>query len=92
MTKLSVKGHPLSPVKHLYLREQHSRAEESALLDKVVLGCQSEGLCIVRAQYLEEKERKCPRASIRITANRMLTASDLEDATKTIERVSMRVL
>lgn len=92
MTKLSVRGHPLSPVKHLYLREAQSRAAEAELLEQVVKECQAEGLCLVVAQYLEDKERKCPRPSIRITANRLLTSGDLEAAVQTLEKVSVRVL
>lgn len=36
MTKLTMRGHPLSPVKHLYLREEKERAVESKLLEQIV--------------------------------------------------------
>lgn len=89
---MTVRGHPLSPVKHLYLREQKSRAVETEKLDAIVKKCESQGLALVVAQYLEDKEKKCPRPSIRITANRLLTAGDLEWVVKTIEKVSTEVL
>lgn len=31
-----MRGHPLSPVKHLYLREEKERAVESELLEQIV--------------------------------------------------------
>lgn len=92
LTKLSVRAHPLSPVKHLYLTEAKSREVETQLLEEIVKECQSQGLCLVVSQYLEDKERKCPRPSIRVTANRLLTNSDIAEAVKTIEKVSLQIL
>lgn len=92
LSRLSVRGHPLSPVKHLYLREHLSRSAEYEQLDRVVKECQSQGLCLVMAQYLEDKEKKCPRPSIRITANRLLNSNDLEKAVKTIDKVTGQVV
>lgn len=113
LTKLTVRGHCLSPVKHLYLKEEKSRKVEAELLEEIVkevnwrinlnnivgliiflitFQCQSQGICLVVAQYLEEKEKNCPRPSIRVTANRLLSAKDLEDTYKTIEKISGQVL
>lgn len=49
-------------------------------------------LALVCAEYLQQVETNCPRASIRITANRLLTDADIDFVYETIERVSTAVL
>lgn len=78
----------MSPVKHLYTDLRVSLAYERRVLYGVVKECQSQGLCLVMAQYLEDKEKNCPRTSIRITANRLLNSNDIEEAVNKIEEVS----
>lgn len=85
LTKLTVRAHPLSPVKHLYLKEEKSRTAEDDVLSNIIKECTKNGLCLVLSQYLEEMEKKCPRSSIRVTSSRLLTDADIEFVFKTIE-------
>uniref|UniRef100_A0A336LRI2 Serine palmitoyltransferase 1 n=1 Tax=Culicoides sonorensis TaxID=179676 RepID=A0A336LRI2_CULSO len=92
-TQLSLKGDILSPIKHLYLKEQLPSYEmECKVLEEISQECIKRGVAIVKAEYLDKIEKFCPRASIRIAINRLLTEDDISMAFKTIEEVSNRVL
>lgn len=96
LTHLTVAGHPLSPVKHLYLASEQlpdGRERELSTLRRIVDECMKSGLALTTAEYLEEKERSpCPRPSLRIGVNRQLSADDVRFAVETLERVSKEVL
>lgn len=94
MTKLSLSGHALSPIKHLYVRAVgEDRELEQSLVRRIVDECHLAGLAVCNAEYLEEKERDpSPRPSIRIAVNRLLSAGDIHFAFATLERVSKEVL
>lgn len=50
-------------------------------------------LAVVNAEYLVDREYpKCPRASIRLTSNRLLTDDDIDIVFNTLENVSKRIL
>ena len=54
--------------------------------------CIIEGLAVVVACYLQNIERKPVRPSIRITVNRLLNDSDIDEAFATIERVANKIV
>lgn len=57
------------------------------------LQCIENNLAVVNAEYLVDREYpKCPRSSIRLTSNRLLTDDDIEFVFKTLENVSNRIL
>ncbi|XP_059608632.1 serine palmitoyltransferase 1 [Phlebotomus argentipes] len=92
LSMLALRGNPISPVKHLYIRQEKSSKAEVTLLTDIVEKCISRGLCLVNAQYLAHIEKKCPRASIRLTVNRLLTDEDMAFAFETLESVSKEIL
>uniref|UniRef100_A0A1B0CLP9 Serine palmitoyltransferase 1 n=1 Tax=Lutzomyia longipalpis TaxID=7200 RepID=A0A1B0CLP9_LUTLO len=77
---------------HLYVREEKATKAEDALLTEIVDKCITKGLCLVKAQYLQHIEKKCPRPSIRITVNRLLTDEDMAFTFRTLESISKEVL
>uniref|UniRef100_A0A8W7Q149 Serine palmitoyltransferase 1 n=1 Tax=Anopheles coluzzii TaxID=1518534 RepID=A0A8W7Q149_ANOCL len=86
------RGDPLSPVKHLYLKHKHeSWAHEKMLLDEISTECIDNGLAVIAAEYLETMEKHCPRPSIRLTVNRLLTEKEIDDAFRILEHVSEKV-
>ncbi|XP_063704024.1 serine palmitoyltransferase 1-like [Culicoides brevitarsis] len=92
-TNLTLRGDILSPLKHLYLRKElSSYEEEREVLEKVSEECIKRGVAVVKAEYLDKIEKFCPRASIRIAINRLLTKDDITTAFDTIEEVSKKVL
>uniref|UniRef100_A0A7G3AXI7 Serine palmitoyltransferase 1 n=1 Tax=Lutzomyia longipalpis TaxID=7200 RepID=A0A7G3AXI7_LUTLO len=92
LSVLRLRGDPISPVKHLYVREEKATKAEDALLTEIVDKCITKGLCLVKAQYLQHIEKKCPRPSIRITVNRLLTDEDMAFTFRTLESISKEVL
>lgn len=92
-THLNLRGDILSPLKHLYLRQELSTYEkEQEMLEKISEECINRGVAIVKAEYLNKIEKFCPRASVRIAVNRLLTPEDITSAFNTIEQVSMKIL
>jgi len=92
LSLFTIRGDILSPVKHLYLREEQSREIEDELLRKIVDKCIENRLALAKAEYLVHLERVCPRPSIRITVNRLLSGADITEAFNTLDRVSKNVL
>lgn len=93
LSRFSVGGNELSPVKHLYLKSTcEDWKQESELLRKFADECMKEKLAVVSAQYLHDIEKKCPRPSIRITANRLLTDKEIDFAVAILETVSANTL
>lgn len=86
------RGDPLSPVKHLYLKKSTDPVTEKNILDKISVECINNGLAVIVAEYLEHMEKKCPRPSIRLTVNRLLTNSDIEDAFRILQQSARKVL
>lgn len=87
-----LRGDILSPVKHLYIRSEMNEEDEDKLLQEIVDKCIQNCLALVKPPYLKQVEKFCPRPSIRITVNRLLTEADIQQAFKTLERVSKAVL
>ncbi|XP_055703081.1 serine palmitoyltransferase 1 [Phlebotomus papatasi] len=92
LSKLTLRGNPISPVKHLYLKEAKSTKAEVTAMSDIVEKCISRGLCLVNSQYLGHIEKKCPRPSIRITVNRLLSDEDIVFVYETLESVCKEVL
>ncbi|KAH8369534.1 hypothetical protein KR093_000025 [Drosophila rubida] len=92
-SKLQLRGDELSPVKHLYVAEARDSFEtESKLLTKVADKCIEQGVAVIEAAYLQDKEHKPVRPSLRIAVNRLLTTDEVLTAFKIIESVSSEVL
>ncbi|XP_034478984.1 serine palmitoyltransferase 1 [Drosophila innubila] len=92
-SKLQLRGDELSPVKHLYVaQERDSFESESKLLAKVADKCIEQGVAVVEAAYLQNRERKPVRPSLRIAVSRLLDEADILSAYKIIESVSSAVL
>jgi len=54
--------------------------------------CVSKGLAVVVASYLEESEHLVPQPSIRLSVNRLLEESNVQQAIKIINEASDLVL
>ncbi|EDV36461.1 uncharacterized protein Dana_GF11943, isoform B [Drosophila ananassae] len=92
-SKLRLRGDALSPVKHLYLAEPAVNFEaELKLLTELADKCISQGVAIVQAAYLQNRERVPVRPSIRIAVNRLLDDADITSAFEVIEKVSQSLL
>ncbi|KAH8299773.1 hypothetical protein KR044_005784 [Drosophila immigrans] len=92
-SKLQLRGDELSPVKHLYVAQaQDSFETEAKLLAKVADECIAQGVAVVQAAYLQDREHKPVRPSLRIAVNRLLTTDEVLGAFKIIESVSSDAL
>nr|CAD7600275.1 unnamed protein product [Timema genevievae] len=81
LSEFNLEGDEDSPVKHLYLKNHYNNSEEELiLLNKIVDNCIENGLALVTSAYLNDVEKFVPRESIRLTVNRMLTASEIDKA------------
>lgn len=92
LSSFELNSHPLSPVKHLYLKVQRDRDTEASLIRQIIDACFEKHLALVNAEYLVDREYKCPRSSIRLISNRLLTDDDIEFVFNTLENVSSRIL
>lgn len=86
------RGDALSPVKHLYLRNETDPITEKLVLDNISKECINTGLAVIAAEYLEHMEKHCPRPSIRLTVNRLLTDDDIDDAFRILQQAARKVL
>ncbi|BFG05680.1 serine palmitoyltransferase 1 [Drosophila madeirensis] len=92
-SKLRLCGDKLSPVKHLYLAlPLENNDAERKLLTEVADKCIARGVAVVEAAYLQDREHKPVRPSIRIAVNRLLEESEIAAAFEIIESVSSAVL
>ncbi|EDW74422.1 uncharacterized protein Dwil_GK21908, isoform B [Drosophila willistoni] len=92
-TKLRLSGNELSPVKHLFLAQSSDKFDtEQKLLAEVSNKCIARGVAVVQAAYLQNRERKPVRPSLRIAINRHLDEADIATAFEIIESVSSAVL
>jgi serine palmitoyltransferase len=88
LTKLTLRGDPVSPVKHLYLPGPPGDAVwEQKLLTNIVDECIDYGVALIASEYLTHMERQCPRPSIRLIVNRLLTDADIELAFNVVQKV-----
>lgn len=93
LTHFILRGDIVSPVKYLYLRTDASgEDEQDEILRKIVDKCIQNRLALTKSEYLKDIEKFCPKPSIRITVNRLLTEADINEAFNTLERVSKAVL
>ncbi|XP_017148934.1 serine palmitoyltransferase 1 [Drosophila miranda] len=92
-SKLRLCGDELSPVKHLYLAlpGENFDAERKRLID-VADKCIARGVAVVEAAYLQNREHKPVRPSIRVAVNRLLEEAEISAAFEIIENVSSAVL
>ncbi|EDW02122.1 serine palmitoyltransferase 1 [Drosophila grimshawi] len=93
LSKLKLRGDQISPIKHLYVaQERESFEAEHKLLTQVADKCIERGVAVVEAAYLQNREHKPVRPSLRIAVNRLLDESDILSAFNIIEDVSSSVL
>uniref|UniRef100_A0A1A9WIQ0 Serine palmitoyltransferase 1 n=1 Tax=Glossina brevipalpis TaxID=37001 RepID=A0A1A9WIQ0_9MUSC len=92
-SKLIIGGDSLSPVKHLYLTVAcEDINEEHKKLIQISDKCIARGVAVIEATYLYNIEKQPIRPSLRITANRLLTLSDINEAFEVIEDVTKNML
>jgi len=90
LTRLELRGHPISPVKHLYLRDDKTHEEIDVILRKISDQCIKMGLAIVPCSYLPvEKFPKKP--SLRVTVNRLITDEEISKAFNILQRASLEL-
>uniref|UniRef100_U5EZ28 Serine palmitoyltransferase 1 n=1 Tax=Corethrella appendiculata TaxID=1370023 RepID=U5EZ28_9DIPT len=89
---LKVRGHPLSPVKHLYMLLESDPMTEKKLLQAISDECIKNSLALITSEYLEEVEKNYPRPSIRLTVNRLLTDDDIDNSIKILINSSKKIL
>lgn len=92
LTDFTFRGDTLSPVKHLYLKRETDHTKEKLVLDQISKECITTGLAVVTPEYLESMEKCCPRPSIRLTVNRLLTDNDIDNAFRILEQATRKVL
>lgn len=92
LTDFTFRGDPLSPVKHLYLKNESDPVTEKRILDRISEECINTGLAVISAEYLENMEKHCPRQSIRLTVNRLLTDSDIDEAFRLLQQAARKIL
>lgn len=85
---LTVGGDPVSPVKHLYLKKQSNYNTERKIINNIVEYCLKNNLAVVAPEYLEKVEKFPVRPSIRITANVLLSLSDVKFVFKVLSEAS----
>lgn len=79
VASIEIEGVDVSPVKHIRFSVRGSdRMIETKRLEKVVSLAWNENIAITVARYLEEREHKCPEASIRLTVNSELNKQDMD--------------
>lgn len=89
LSKFKLSGDELSPVKHLFLKDDKKTVQEKMLaLEEIVEKCLSSNLAVIHAKYLFEKEQSNPEPSLRITVNRQLTDDDVKNCVNVLRNVS----
>ncbi|CAO1415287.1 unnamed protein product [Diamesa hyperborea] len=91
LTAFELRGHPLSPVKHLYLKNETEPVHVERILRKISDKCIENGLAVVPCEYLTI-EKNPPKQSLRITINRLLTDSDITLAFNVLEQSSNMII
>lgn len=82
---IEIEGFEKSPLVHLRLQKTTSstdssevqRAKEEKILKNIVKCCWENGVCVVFANYCEQKDQFIPRPSIKIYVNNCLTDDDI---------------
>ncbi|XP_069686959.1 serine palmitoyltransferase 1 [Periplaneta americana] len=92
LSSFILQGDPDSPVKHLYLRNPRSSADDELdVLNKVVDFCIQHGVAFITAAYLDVEKFK-PRNSIRVTVNNMLTEEEINNVAVVLNKASNEIL
>lgn len=92
LSSFIIGGHELSPIKHLYLKDEQEWDMEREILRKICDICMTDKLGVVSASYLDNSERICSRPSLRIAVNRLLTNSDIDFAFDVLNKASTAVI
>jgi len=87
---LDVHGDEISPIIHLRLQntDASTREEIESKLDEFVDKCQSKGVGLTSARYLNQLEMFLPQASVRVSLNSKLTNEDMENSTNIMKDVA----
>lgn len=91
LSNLQLKGNEISPVKHLYLKKTFNIDEEQQILANIANKCIENNIALIEAHYLVVLEKFCPRPSLRVTSNILLTDEDLNKAFEVIEKFSKNI-
>ncbi|XP_076063264.1 serine palmitoyltransferase subunit I [Oratosquilla oratoria] len=84
-SKVEVVGDPITPVKHVVLKEPLGNHEEECdLFRKAVKKAEEEGVAVVSSSYLVDKEAFNHPPSLRITVNKDLTQEEIEIVAKVL--------
>lgn len=85
-----VNGDVISPIIHLHPQktEAISREDIEAKLDEFVEKCQSKGVGLTSARYLNQLEMFLPPASVRISLNSNLTEEDMKNSTNIMKEIA----
>ncbi|XP_050425760.1 serine palmitoyltransferase 1 [Adelges cooleyi] len=79
MDYFTLKSDATSPVKHLYLKDESLlHVEQQECLRNIVDLCIAEGVALTVAAYLDHKEHKMPKPSIRLLANINVTDENVD--------------
>lgn len=92
LTDFTFRGDALSPVKHLYLKNEADSVKERAILDAISKECINNGLAVICPEYLDQMEKRCPRPSLRLTVNRLLTDGEIDDAFRILGEAARKVI
>ncbi|XP_050530427.1 serine palmitoyltransferase 1 [Daktulosphaira vitifoliae] len=78
MSYFTLRADEISPVKHLYLKDDFlMHIEQQECLQNIVNYCISKGVALIVASYLDYKERKTPKPSIRLLASTTVTDENI---------------
>ncbi|XP_032520382.2 serine palmitoyltransferase 1 [Danaus plexippus] len=84
-------GDELSPVKHVYLKDDMSHNDKESYLKKITKYCMEKGIAMTTAAYLKDQEVKCPEPSIRLASNRKLTDDNIKQICELLDEAYERV-
>ncbi|XP_014677728.1 PREDICTED: serine palmitoyltransferase 1-like [Priapulus caudatus] len=90
---MTLKGLPISPIKHLSLEgSMETRKQEVCLLEEVVQEAESRGVAIVLARYLDDMEYILPKPSIRVAVSSGFSVEELSRAADVVATACATVL
>lgn len=92
LSDFTFRGDVLSPVKHLYLKNETDSVKERRILNAISKECINNGLALICSEYLDQMEKRCPRPSLRLTVNRLLTNEEIDDAFRILSDAARKVI
>ncbi|CRL04739.1 CLUMA_CG017799, isoform A [Clunio marinus] len=90
LSRFLLRGHPISPIKHLYLKDDKTSSETDEILRKISDQCIKMGLAIVPCAYLPI-EKFPQKPSLRVAVNRLLSNEEITKAFNILQRASYEI-